>query len=154
MVVLLRTKFDEEASKATAENKIAAENHPEQAEHDRLCDRLKKINQVDLMDMLRLNRAKISGDKMDQVQRCADHIMYGVPECCPACEYGKPECLYPSRWGHKGQGKWHCKGHYDNTQERWVSCGWSSDHHERAVWKTAQREKAKTGDTECLPGDD
>jgi len=85
-----------------------------------------------LKELLGRNDQKKSGNKPDLVARCTDCKMYGCLPKCPECGGGRMDVSYPTRWNHGGQGKFRCKGHYDDDE--FIRCGHTEDQMERAKW--------------------
>jgi len=88
-----------------------------------------------LKELLRLNGQKLSGAKAELVLRCTDAKAYGSLPKCPDCGGGRMEVTYPTRWGHGGQGKFRCKGYYDDDE--FVRCNHTEDQMERPKWVEA-----------------
>jgi len=86
-----------------------------------------------LKKLLKANGQKISGKKMELVERCADAKLYGCLPKCEECGGGRLQVNYPFPFGHKGQGDWFCKGYYDDGE--FMPCYFrSSEPQERTPW--------------------
>merc|ERR1711934_18230 len=86
-----------------------------------------------LKDLLRLNDQKVTGNKDALVFMCTDAKLYGCLPKCPECGGGRMQVSYATRWGHGGQGKWRCKGYYDDDE--FVHCNHSEEYMDRPAWK-------------------
>jgi len=154
LVKNLQELFDAEATAKTEKKRESMADHPEQLIHDAHVEELSGHTVEQLKHMLRENGAKLSGVKAEQVERVVDFKMFGVPVTCTKSECsGTPEVNYPQKWGHKGQGAWHCRGHFSSSalgSTGWINCGWRGDHHERADWSNPGKPKYN-GDDEWRP---
>jgi len=92
-----------------------------------------KLSNDKLKAMLELNGQKKSGNKEELVERCVDGRLFGALPRCPDCGGGVLRVAYAQKYGHSGQGRFTCPGHYED--EGWITCGFKSMDAERPPWK-------------------
>jgi len=87
----------------------------------------------EMKKLLKINGQKMSGKKAELIERCADAKLYGALPKCEECGGGRLQVIYDFPFGHKGQGKWLCKGYYDDGE--YSPCFFRSrDPQERPKW--------------------
>lgn len=87
--------------------------------------------------ILKINDQKMSGKKLELIERCADGKLYGGIPKCEECGGGRLQVNYPFPFGHKGQGNWFCKGYYDDGD--FQPCfRKTTDIQEREAWKETE----------------
>lgn len=88
---------------------------------------------AELKDTCALNGQLKGGNKQELVDRCVDGLLYGALPKCTLCGGGLLRVVYPSKYGHGGQGRFSCPGFYDD--DTFKRCSFTSNSVERDAWK-------------------
>ena len=70
--------------------------------------------------------------RSELVDRCVDGALYGSLPRCQDCGGGVLRVRYPSKYGHGGQGAFHCPGYYDG--DAFIHCAFSASTVARPKW--------------------
>jgi len=104
-------------------------------QYDDLYDKASSLTTNELKEQLRLNSQKVSGTKSEILERVIDGQLYGALPRCTDCGGGILRVKYPKKFGHKGQGKFHCPGYFDDVD--FVACKFTANTINREPWKTS-----------------
>jgi len=135
--VAAKAKEDDLSDEQKAQQK--ALRKAEKKRFHELVQDLQSLRVVDLKAMLSHNAVIRTGNKADLIERVADCKMYGTYPRCPECGGGVLRVRYsPHKFGHNGQGIWHCKGYMEDDE--FVRCNFrTTDTMERAKWRELEK---------------
>jgi len=88
---------------------------------------------AELKDLCALNGQLKGGNKQELVDRCVDGLLYGALPKCTLCGGGLLRVVYPSKYGHGGQGRFSCPGFYDD--DTFKRCSFTGTSVERNAWQ-------------------
>eukprot|EP00054_Salpingoeca_dolichothecata_P038902 m.14747 g.14747 ORF g.14747 m.14747 type:complete len:229 (-) comp9318_c0_seq1:100-786(-) len=105
----------------------------EKAVYDKLYEEFAAKQVPELKDLLRKNDMKVTGNKHELLDRCADGKQFGALPRCPKCSGGKLRVKYAQKHGHGGQGQFSCPGYMDD--EDFVFCHYKGESCVRPAWQ-------------------